>query len=32
MISHDLDLAELPEMFEKLKTREEFTSKIIFRA
>ncbi len=32
MISHDLDLAELPKMFEKLKTREEFTSKIIFRA
>jgi L-iditol 2-dehydrogenase len=32
MISHDLDLAELPRMFEKLKTREEFTSKIIFRA
>jgi L-iditol 2-dehydrogenase len=31
MISHDLDLAELPKMFEKLKTREEFTSKIIFR-
>jgi L-iditol 2-dehydrogenase len=32
MVSHDLDLAELPEMFEKLKTRKEFTSKIIFRA
>jgi L-iditol 2-dehydrogenase len=32
MITHDLDIAELPRMFEKLKTRAEFTSKIIFRA
>jgi len=32
MITHDLDIAELPKMFEKLRTREEFTAKIIFRA
>ena len=32
MITHNLDIAELPRMFEKLRTREDFTSKIIFRA
>ena len=32
MITHDLDIEELPSTFEKLKMRTEFTSKIIFRA
>jgi L-iditol 2-dehydrogenase len=32
MITHDLDIEELPSTFEKLRMRTEFTSKIIFRA
>lgn len=31
MISHDLDLAELPAMFEAFKDRNTFFSKVMFR-
>jgi hypothetical protein len=31
IVSHDLDLAELPRMFEAFKDRSTFFSKVIFR-